>query len=246
MKTLAQTSPVARPAAERRAPRILMIDPDLEAQARFAYLLASHGYEVLAAGSAEAAAPLIAAERLDLIVVEPVLPGEDGLSLCRRLSLADRRPVMVLAARCETMDRILALEIGAEECLGKDCHPLELLARMKVILRRRSSRVQPAEAPSAWTLDAARREVRGPGGAITRLTATECRLLAALLAEPGATLTREQLREVAGARGPTPAGRSIDAMICRLRRKLVPVGAGGTIRSVRGLGYGLVTPAEPG
>lgn len=222
--------------------RVLVIDPDPEASGRLASLLTAHGYDVATLPSVEAAEPRIAAGPPDLILLETALPGEDGLSFCRRLSRREAPPVMVVGARCEALDRVLALEFGAEDCLPKDGHPLELLARMKVILRRRPRPPVIAgreEAPAgAWALDEASRALAGPGGTSVRLSPAEFALMGAFLGRPGEVLTRDDLRRACGG-DPPLSGRAVDAMVCRLRRKLREQTGEHLIESIRGLGYSL-------
>jgi len=180
----------------------------------------------------------------DLVVLDVMLPGEDGLQICRRLAGADGPAVIMLSAMGEETDRIVGLELGADDYLPKPCNPRELLARVRAVLRRRGE-PRPAEGElgaqcefAGWRLDLVRRELRSPDGVVVNLSGGEFSLLRSLVERPERVLTRDQLLDLA--RGPDSDAydRAIDVQISRLRRKLDDGGAGGElIRTVRNEGY---------
>jgi two-component system OmpR family response regulator len=177
-----------------------------------------------------------------------MLPGEDGLAICRRLTGAEGPAVIMLSAMGEETDRIVGLELGADDYLAKPCNPRELLARVRAVLRRRGEPRAPEDNLGAacefagWRLDLVRHELRSPGGVVVNLSSGEFSLLRAFVERPQRVLTRDQLLEFA--RGPQSDAfdRAIDVQISRLRRKLED--GGGTIeliRTIRNEGY-LFTP----
>jgi DNA-binding response OmpR family regulator len=182
----------------------------------------------------------------DLLLLDVMLPGASGLDLLRRLRAEDRRmPVMMLTARGEEMDRVLGLELGADDYVAKPFAPRELVARVRALLRRAA----PAEAASGqparrlgfagWVLDPARRDLTAPDGAAVDLSGAEYDLLLAFLEHPGRVLSREQLLEVAKRRvGVDPFDRSVDVQVSRLRRKIEPeADSPPLIKTIRGAGY---------
>ncbi len=175
-----------------------------------------------------------------------MLPGEDGLAICRRLSAGPGPGIIILSALGEDADRILGLELGADDYLPKPCNPRELLARVRAVLRRRrdaKGRLGVECTFASWRLDLLRRELHSPEGVAMNLTAGEFMLLRALLERPQRILTRDELLEVA--RGPETDSfdRAIDVQISRLRRKLEDrTGGASLIRTVRNEGYMLDAP----
>jgi two-component system OmpR family response regulator len=181
---------------------------------------------------------------IDLIVLDIMLPGEDGLAICRRLAANNNGPaVIMLSAMGEETDRIVGLELGADDYLPKPCNPRELLARIRAVLRRRGegTRQEPelgAQCEFAgWRLDLVRRELRSPDGVVVNLSGGEFSLLRTFAERPQRVLTRDQLLEFA--RGPDSDAydRAIDVQISRLRRKLDDGGGAELIRTVRNEGY---------
>jgi DNA-binding response OmpR family regulator len=176
------------------------------------------------------------------------LPDEDGLSLCRRLALHEGPPVVIVARRCEVLDRVIGLEFGADDYLAKDCHPLELLARVKAALRRRPGKTAVLPLPAAdlawegWALCGAGRLLKTSDGRSVELSRTGFRLLAAFFEHPGGVLTRADIRRLVYDADTAVADRSIDVMTCRLRRILRRQAGHDPIVSVRGLGYRLIAP----
>ncbi len=184
----------------------------------------------------------------DLILLDVMLPGASGLDLLRRLRERSRVPVLMLTARGEEMDRVLGLELGADDYVSKPFAPRELVARVRALLRRAApTEAQPDPrsrrlAFAGWVLDTARRELTSPEGVAVDLSGAEYDLLIAFLEHPQRVLSREQLLEVAKRRaGADPFDRTVDVQVSRLRRKIEPEDdSPSLIKTVRGAGYVLV------
>jgi len=180
---------------------------------------------------------------VDLIVLDVMLPGEDGLAVCRRMTTTESAPpIIMLSAMGEDTDRIVGLELGADDYLAKPCNPRELLARVRAVLRRIEQRNAGSATAAGcefagWRLDLVRRELRSPQGVVVHLSSGEFGLLRVFVDRPQRVLTRDQLLELA--RGPDSAvfDRAIDVQISRLRRKLDDSGGQDLIRTVRNEGY---------
>ena len=222
---------------------ILMVDDDPGIRDVVSEFLTRHGYTVETAGDAQTMERALDRGDVDLMVLDVMLPGEDGLSICRRM--AGQGPaIIMLSAMGEDTDRIVGLEIGADDYLPKPCNPRELLARVRAVLRRRQEpRVVEDHHGgvlefAGWRLDLVRRELRTPQGVVINLSSGEFSLLRALVERPQRVLTRDQLLDFA--RGPETEAydRAIDVQISRLRKKLDD-GAGGQelIRTIRNEGY---------
>ena len=227
--------------------RILMVDDDPGICDVVSDFLGRHGYEVETAGDAREMQATLDRAAVDLIVLDVMLPGEDGLAICRRLAASGGPPVIMLSAMGEDADRIIGLELGADDYLGKPCNPRELLARVRAVLRRAEQRNEGAPVGAScefggWRLDLVRRELRSPHGVVVNLSSGEFSLLRAFVERPQRVLTRDQLLDLA--RGPDSDAfdRAIDVQISRLRRKLDD-GSGGQdlIRTIRNEGY-MFTP----
>jgi two-component system OmpR family response regulator len=229
---------------EARGARILMVDDDPGIRDVVSEFLSRHGYEVETAADSQAMEKILAKEPVDLVVLDVMLPGEDGLAICRRLSKPDGPAIIMLSAMGEETDRIVGLELGADDYLPKPCNPRELLARIRAVLRRRQEPKGAEEGIGAgcefsgWRLDLVRRELRTPDGVVVNLSSGEFSLLRAFVERPQRVLTRDQLLDFA--RGPDTEAydRAIDVQISRLRKKLED-GAGGQelIRTIRNEGY---------
>lgn len=223
--------------------KILIVDDDPGIREVISDFLSRHGFEVDAVGDGPALGRALSSKRPDLIVLDVMLPGEDGLSLCRKLATANGPPVIILSAMGDETDRIVGLELGADDYLPKPCNPRELLARIKAVLRRKEenggqSRVSATLEFSGWRLDLLARELMAQDGTVIPLSSGEFALLRALVERPQRILTRDQLLELA--RGPDSDAydRAIDVQISRLRRKLGDGESGGDlIRTVRNEGY---------
>jgi len=224
--------------------RILMVDDDPGIRDVVSDFLTRHGFLVETAGDAQEMERALSRGPVDLVVLDIMLPGEDGLAICRRLAGADGPAIIMLSAMGEETDRIVGLELGADDYLPKPCSPRELLARIRAVLRRRQE-PRSAEGPlgagcafAGWRLDLVRRELRSPQGVVVNLSSGEFSLLRAFVERPQRVLTRDRLLDLA--RGPDTEAydRAIDVQISRLRKKLDD-GSGGQelIRTIRNEGY---------
>lgn len=211
-------------AAETRE-RLLVVDDDLPLRGLLQRYLEENGFEVVTAGDCRAAAQQLDRHHVDLIVLDLMLPGEDGLSFCRRLrGQGVETPVIMLTARGDDIDRIVGLEIGADDYLSKPGNPRELLARIRAVLRRRAAPATGApqsdrgeERFGSCVVDHAARTL-SRAGTVRRLTSGEYALLAVLLRHPGQSLSRDRLLSLARGREHEPFERSIDVTVSRLRR----------------------------
>jgi len=222
--------------------RILMVDDDPGIRDVVSDFLSRHGYLVETAADAREMQTALDRNRVDLIVLDIMLPGEDGLAICRRLAGAGGPPIIMLSAMGEDTDRIVGLELGADDYLAKPCNPRELLARVRAVLRRADQRnaqnaIRAGCEFAGWRLDLVRRELRSPQGVIVNLSSGEFSLLRAFVERPQRVLTRDQLLDFA--RGPDSDAfdRAIDVQISRLRRKLDDGGGQDLIRTIRNEGY---------
>jgi len=233
-------------------PHILVVEDDRETRALIARYLQANACIVSIAANGREMDRHLADSRIDLVVLDVMLPGEDGLSLCRRLRAASQLPIIMVTARGDDVDRILGLEMGADDYLGKPFNPRELLARINAVLRRHAVvRTGSTEQAAAlrflgWRIDLRLRELRNPEGARVAITSAEFDLLQALCERPGRVLSRENLLDLTQGRAAGSFERSIDVLVSRIRRKLERDGNDtGIIKTVRSGGY-LFTPAvEP-
>ena len=224
--------------------RILMVDDDPGIRDVVSDFLTRHGFLVETAGDAQEMERALSRGPVDLVVLDIMLPGEDGLAICRRLAGADGPAIIMLSAMGEETDRIVGLELGADDYLPKPCSPRELLARIRAVLRRRQE-PRSAEGPlgagcafAGWRLDLVRRELRSPQGVVVNLSSGEFSLLRAFVERPQRVLTRDRLLDLA--RGPDTEAydRAIDVQISRLRKKLDDGSSGvELIRTIRNEGY---------
>ncbi|HEX8642566.1 MAG TPA: response regulator [Allosphingosinicella sp.] len=219
---------------------ILLVDDDPEIRQLIGDFLVQHGFRVALAADGAEMDRRIGAERPALVVLDLMMPGEDGLAICRRLRASGRIPVIMLSALGEETDRIVGLELGADDYLPKPCSPRELLARVRAVLRRREG-AEPAGGGcyhfAGWSFDTRRRELRAPGGVAKALSSGEFRLLTAFVERPQRVLTRDQLLDLA--RGPSADvfDRAIDVQVSRLRKKLTGADGADLIATVRSEGY---------
>ncbi len=231
-------------------PHLLIVDDDREIRALLTRFLGGHGYRVSAAKDGAEMMRMVEGGRVDLIILDVMLPGEDGLSLCRRLRAGSTTPVIMLTAAGDETDRIVGLEMGADDYLPKPFNPRELLARIKAVLRRVGGPGTSVSAGDAapgggrilvfegWRLNLARRELHSSEGVLTQLSAGEFDLLVAFAEHPQRVLTRDQLLDLARGRVAAPFDRSIDVQVSRLRRKMESDPAEPVlIKTVRGGGY---------
>lgn len=226
-------------AALPKPPRILVVDDDPGIRELLAEYLSQQGFDArTAASAAEMDRALADTQRPDLIVLDVMMPGEDGLSVVRRLS-GKGPPIVMLSAMGEDTDRIVGLELGADDYLPKPCNPRELLARIKAVLRRPQVSVDDAPALlfAGWRLDLVQRSLTRPDGGVLNLTPGEFALLRAFAESPGRVLTRDQLLEKARGDGADIFDRAMDVQISRLRKKLDDGSSLELIRTLRGEGY---------
>jgi two-component system OmpR family response regulator len=224
-------------------PRILVVDDDADLRRLIGDFLRGHGLEVDGARDAREMDARLAEARYDLVILDLMMPGEDGLSVLRRLRGPTRPAVIMLSAMGQDTDRIVGLEVGADDYLAKPCNPRELLARVRAVLRRHEAPAtgNPTRTFGAWTVDLVERTVRRDSGEPVALTDAEFRVLTAFLDRSRRVLTRDQLIEYAKG-GTELYDRAIDVTISRLRRKL---GDDDPIRTVRGEGYQFDAKVEP-
>ena len=224
-------------------PQILVVDDDQDLRDRVADYLTQHGYGVHGASDALSMEQALAAAPIDLIVLDVMLPGEDGLSICRRVADAGGPAIIMVSAMGEEIDRILGLELGADDYLAKPCSPRELLARVRAVLRRREDNRAGATPKGkayfflGFTLDGVRRSLRAPNGVSILLTAGEFSLLSVFLDNPQRILSRDQLIEKARGADSDVFDRAVDVQISRLRRKLHDCAPQEIIKTYRGAGY---------
>jgi two-component system OmpR family response regulator len=219
-------------------PSLLIVDDDPDLRGLIATYLSRNGLSVAEAGDALQMDQALARQRFDLIILDLMMPGEDGLSILRRIRGNGCPPVIMLSAMGEDSDRIIGLEVGADDYVAKPCNPRELLARVRAVLRRDdhgiASNDQQKRRFGSWILDLQAREVARDGEAPVRLTDAEYRVLRAFLDRPQRILTRDQLIDASRSIDSDVLDRAIDVTISRLRKKL---GTNDLIRTLRGEGY---------
>jgi len=207
------------------APSILVIDDDVALRDLVVPYLARNGFEVEGVGDADSFRASLARHRPDLVVLDLMLPGEDGLSLLRWLRANDGPPVIIASARGEEVDRVVGLEVGADDYLAKPFGPRELLARIRAVLRRSQPAAAPASADQytfgSWRLDVANHSLVGADGEVV-LTAGEFTLLRIFVEHPNHVLSRDQLITLIKGYDRSPFDRSIDVRVRRLRQKIEP------------------------
>jgi len=221
--------------AETATPNILVVDDDRELRLLVTDFLSNHGLRARGAANAAEMDAALSEAMPDLIVLDLMMPGEDGLSIVRRLRGGRRPPIIMLSAMGSDADRIIGLEVGADDYLAKPCNPRELLARIRAVLRRRQdAQGTPVRKFGDWSLDLVERTVSAPDIETAALTDTEFRLLTAFIDRPQIVLTRDQLIDFAKGSDAMMFDRAIDVTLSRLRKKLGPKAP---IRTVRGEGY---------
>lgn len=226
-------------------PHILVVDDDRQIRAMLARFLVEHAMRVSQAGDGEQMFKALEAGRFDVIVLDVMMPGDDGFTLCRKLRSSNTIPLILLTARNSETDRIVGLELGADDYVTKPFNPRELLARIRAILRRAGAHTAAAPGLASaiyqfagWTLDTSRRSLTSPQGALTDLTTGEFDLLVAFVEHPQRVLNRDQLLDLARGRVSLAFDRSIDVQVSRLRRKIeLDPNAPALIKTVRNGGY---------
>ncbi len=233
-------------------PHILVVDDDRQIRTSIGRFLTANGLRVTQATDTAAMFSTLERGRFDLIVLDVMMPGEDGLSACRRLRGTSNIPIVLLTAMSDETDRIVGLELGADDYVCKPFSPRELLARIRAILRRAGA--EPDERPAAsslvfegWQLDRIRRTLRDSQGSLVELTAGEYDLLIAFAEHPQHVLTRDQLLDLTRGRVSGPFDRSIDVQVSRLRRKIeADPQQPELIKTVRAGGYIFCAPVAEG
>jgi two-component system, OmpR family, response regulator len=241
---------VAKLAGKNDNGHILIVDDQREICDLVQEYLSNEGYRVSTAHDGAGMRRVMAQDAVDLVILDLMLPGEDGLTLARSLREESTVGIIILTGRGETVDRIIGLEMGADDYLPKPFHLRELLARVKSVLRRASSRFAERQAAprsrahfAGWNLDLSSRELLSPSGEEVRLTTGEFDLLAAFVNNANQVLTRDKLLDLARNREAGPFDRTIDVQVGRLRRKLEDDPQRPTmIKTVRGSGY-IFTPS---
>ena len=231
-------------------PHILLVDDDRDIRTLLSDFLKGCGYRVSVAQNGAAMTQTLADARIDLIILDIMMPGEDGLSLCRRLRVNGTVPIIMLTAMGDEIDRVVGLEMGADDYLTKPFGNRELLARVRAVLRR-SSMPAPGSGSgtgrifefAGWRLDVTRRRLYSPEKALVDLRAAEFDLLLALVERPQHVLTRDQLLDLARGRAAVAFDRSIDVHVSRLRHRLeADPKEPELIKTVRSGGYVFAAP----
>ncbi|WP_448502234.1 response regulator [Sphingomonas sp.] len=227
------------------APAVLIVDDDSDLRTLVEGALTRSGMRTMSAASVAEAEAILAGGGVDLVVLDLMMPGEDGLSFCRRLRGTSTIPVIMLTAIAEDVDRIVGLEVGADDYLGKPFNPRELVARIKAVLRRRtpvdcapSPRSQTAYRFAGFRLVPDLMTLENPSGSAVNLTSGEFALLLALVERAPRVLSREMLLDLSRGVNTNPFDRSIDSQISRIRSKIeTDKRQPALIKTVRNLGY---------
>jgi two-component system OmpR family response regulator len=239
--------------SEEGAPHVLVVDDDREIRVLISRFLRKNGFRVDIAADGQAMREALAQWKFDLVILDRVLPGEDGIALCRELRKESRVPIIMLTLLGSEPDRIAGLEMGADDYVVKPFSPNELLARVKAVLRRANelpmqSALQRAAVLrfAGWTLDRTRRRLNAPDGTAVSLTDGEFDLLVAFAEHPQVVLSREQLLDLARGRAAISFDRSVDVQVGRLRKKIeTNPEEPDLIKAVRARGY-VFTPEVEG
>lgn len=229
---------------------LLLVDDDIEVLALLKKFLEQHGYSVAIATDGPALWEAVARQMPDLVILDVMLPGDSGLVLCQKLRTEHAIGIVMLTAMSELSDRVVGLELGADDYLTKPFDARELLARVRAVLRRTgetrnvlNEKPRPTLEFAGWQLDVTRRELRSPDAVLIPLSAGEFELLLVFAEHPQRVLTRQQLLDKARGDGYEAFDRSVDVQVSRLRRKLESDPSGTPmIRTIRNGGY-LFTPS---
>jgi DNA-binding response OmpR family regulator len=231
-----------------QAAHILIVDDDPEVRAMLRAALEPEGFRIAEAGSGAEMLAAISATAFDIITLDLNLGGEDGLRLAREVRSRSNVPIVMITGKGDTIDRVVGLEVGADDYIAKPFHVREVLARIRAVLRRYQH--EPAPNPSAagdaseryefegWILDVPRRELTSPSREICDLTTAEFELLTILVKRPGRVLSRDAIMDLLKGQDWSPLDRTIDGLVARLRRKLEPDNERPRlIKTVRSVGY---------
>jgi two-component system OmpR family response regulator len=226
--------------------QLLIIDDDVEIRDLLAHYLAAENFRVITAKNGDTIDRILSEQRIHLVILDLMLPGEGGLSICRRIRARSAIPIIILTAKGEEIDRIIGLEMGADDYIAKPFNTRELVARINAVLWRTTHLYKGAGRDIAedklsfdsWTINLSKRELLSPGGNKVELSSGEFDLLFAFVSNPNRVLSRDQLLDLTQGRTLDPYDRSIDVLVSRLRRKIEadpqkPL----IIKTVRGAGY---------
>jgi len=225
------------------APNVLIVEDDPALRALVMRALQQNGFQVRTAGSAPEMWNAMAETPVDIIILDVMLPGTNGIDLCRQIRQQSDVPIIFASAKGTEVDRVVGLELGADDYLTKPFDTRELIARIRAILRRgRMDRMHDGPARrearfDGWTVNFPRREVTSPSGGVIDLTGAEFDLLSTFIDNPQRVIARERLIELSRARLGDSSDRSVDVLISRLRRKISHDGDKAPIVTVRGIGY---------
>lgn len=232
------------------APNILLVEDDPALRTLIVRALKENGFSVQPAGAAPEMWAAFDRAPVDLVLLDVMLPGTNGFDLCRALRQKSDAPIIFISAKDSETDRVVGLELGADDYIAKPFGTRELIARVRAVLRRPPLARQDGARDlgtigfDGWVLSLPRRELRSPTGAIVELTGAEFDLLVALCDHAQRVIARERLIELSRARLGDSSDRSIDVLISRLRRKLSSTGRDAPIVTVRGVGYMLNAPVS--
>lgn len=233
------------------APTIVLVEDDPALRTLTSRALQEHGFSVRPAASGAEMWVALESTPADLIILDIMLPGTSGLDLCRMIREKSRTPVIFISARGSETDRVVGLEIGADDYLTKPFGTRELIARVRAVLRRHGDGNQDSDQQlhgilrfDGWTLNLPRRELLSPSGAVVDLTGAEFDLLVSLCDYSGRVIARERLIELSRTRLGDSSDRSVDVLVSRLRRKLSTEGHKAPIVTVRGVGYMFNAPVS--
>jgi two-component system, OmpR family, response regulator len=225
------------------APTIVLVEDDPPLRTLTARALQENGYSVRPAATAPEMWLAFDNGPVDLVLLDIMLPGTSGIDLCRQVRRKSDVPIIFISAKGDEQDRVLGLELGADDYLAKPFSTRELIARIRAVLRRGGlERMDSGERETeahfdGWTVNFPRREVKSPSGAVVELTGAEFDLLAAFLGQPQRVIARERLVELSRVRLGDSSDRSVDVLVSRLRRKISAAGHEAPIGTVRGIGY---------
>lgn len=228
--------------------KILIVDDDRDIRESLNEYLRRFDYETRTAQNANEARGLLSSYDFDLILLDIMMPGEDGLSLCQALKSTIDTPIILLTALNDTMDQVIGLELGADDYISKPFEPRLLLARIKTVLRRGSKGMESAKQAhqfARWTYDAIQGEINHQDGSVATLSRLEMSLLSVFLKKPNVVISRDELMSLTQGRERHPLERSIDNAIARLRRKIEADPKNPRIiKTIRGGGYKFIIEAD--
>jgi DNA-binding response OmpR family regulator len=228
---------------------VLVVDDEAEVRTLLRSGLEPEGFVVSEAQDGAGLMAHLESQPVDLVTLDVRLSGEDGFTLARQVRAKHNVPIVMISGKGDMIDRVVGLELGADDYIAKPFHMREVLARIRAVLRRYApAAVEPGRGAGAnehgprytfegWTLDPARRELKTPEGPLCELTTAEFNLLAVLLERPGRVLSRDELMDLLKGHDWTPLDRSIDGLVARLRKKIERGECPKLVKTVRGVGY---------